>query len=910
MQSLLKKKFHLTTLALIALLFAFPQEGLAKRKKLKKINLTLVVRDECAIRVKRGRKLRNGLNRVPKKLRLQVKATDKGYMPALMINGEYVAKYNQTQSLNDSDVLAGRKKRRKKPTIIYRTTAAEIENQVLQAVCVPQEQSFLQTLTVGLKGLGASIKISNQSPGTFNGTAESNLGISQVSWTNLSNNSSGTASGTDSWTASIPFVNGDNNLKFVATATDGTTQDFKTKVTYNPSITFTSSLELSKEVAYIGEETEVRATIGVPNAPSSVTLYKADSNGNLGDAVVQLKDDGVLPDEIQSDGIFSGEFKYTPETKQIQNYRVKVEGSGTYVSEIFPVYETNRFTKAQIKAAVDKVNYMKTLYDAALLQKKSKWDAAQSVKEYLDSDPNTAAVMISPAGDVSTITKEGIPLTLIPDLWESHSKRSAPSDAIARQNTPSVRPNQGVNNVNYYSDAELYLSGLAGNLPSENMAEEKDPNEIDSNACALISPYYWKFQTKDDMHGYGEALTNNGSACNCWLSYKKLGQQPSDIPLEDFKSLGRFAVVDFSTHGGIGFYDIAKVWDSSSWGPSEWFNGSKSVPIMLSDLRLPSNLAGEFDISLYEDYLQTGKLVVTQYAVLGITPSFVFEEMGPFNNAIILANYCRSTYDNAMANAFLRAGAGAYIGFDNYVDSEYARDLSGTFMSAMLSGKTAIEAYNEALLSLSPTDGKSPAAFYQFKAGNGNLKLGKGNLANESFESGLLRVWEAVGDGRVIAQLGNTKPTDGDYMGIISTGLGYTTSAGSIKQLVCLVSKDVSSLSFDWNFFSEEFLEYCDSKYQDYFEVEICEMDGTSSEPDESACTTHFRKIIDELCSDVSPVDVDFDKGDVYATGWQSGETIDLTQYQGKNIRLSFIAGDVGDSIYDSAILIDNIEIK
>ena len=51
-----------------------------------------------------------------------------------------------------------------------------------------------------------------------------------------------------------------------------------------------------------------------------------------------------------------------------------------------------------------------------------------------------------------------------------------------------------------------------------------------------------------------------------------------------------------------------------------------------------------------------------------------------------------------------------------------------------------------------------------------------------------------------------------------------------------------------------------------------------------------------------------FDKGGVYATGWQTA-TVDVTAMAGTSGMLSFAAHDVGDSIFDSAILIDGVRV-
>jgi len=109
------------------------------------------------------------------------------------------------------------------------------------------------------------------------------------------------------------------------------------------------------------------------------------------------------------------------------------------------------------------------------------------------------------------------------------------------------------------------------------------------------------------------------------------------------------------------------------------------------------------------------------------------------------------------------------------------------------------------------------------------------------------------------------------------------------------LSEDTTSvkLRYDWNYFSEEFLEFCGSIYQDYFTVSLL---GT---------TVQYNDV-DSLCGSVFSSDVSFDKGGVYNTGWQSKE-VDVTSLAGQSGELIFSAGDVGDSIYDTAILIDNV---
>ena len=94
--------------------------------------------------------------------------------------------------------------------------------------------------------------------------------------------------------------------------------------------------------------------------------------------------------------------------------------------------------------------------------------------------------------------------------------------------------------------------------------------------------------------------------------------------------------------------------------------------------------------------------------------------------------------------------------------------------------------------------------------------------------------------------------------------------------------------------------------------MELCEID-LENNGTVKTCTTLFTKNIDSLCGSVGRSDITFDQpadengeSGVYNTGWMS-QSSDISSYSGKAVRLKFSATDVGDSIYDSAILLDNI---
>jgi hypothetical protein len=128
---------------------------------------------------------------------------------------------------------------------------------------------------------------------------------------------------------------------------------------------------------------------------------------------------------------------------------------------------------------------------------------------------------------------------------------------------------------------------------------------------------------------------------------------------------------------------------------------------------------------------------------------------------------------------------------------------------------------------------------------------------------------------------------------------------------------EATEIIFDWNFFSEEFIEYCGAVYQDTFTVSL------TDPMDPGNTVTLFQIMIDDLCGPPSfvgddivyknpkvfPVSVSFDQGDVWATGWKSHVATIPTSLTDKVVELTFSCSDVGDSIYDTAILIDHIEL-
>jgi len=298
--------------------------------------------------------------------------------------------------------------------------------------------------------------------------------------------------------------------------------------------------------------------------------------------------------------------------------------------------------------------------------------------------------------------------------------------------------------------------------------------------------------------------------------------------------------------------------------------------------------------------------VLSAHKAFAVNSKFLSKHIsGNFLNTIIINLSCHNGTEEWW-NVFENKGAGAYFGFSDTTTERFATEQGYDLVEKLRNGNlTTGDAYEE------KTDpyGSKKATWLMW--GKENLKFPKG-LINGSFEEGL-KSWQSNGDGRVIYDLGPIEPTHGNKMGIISTGLGYTTNYGSVQQTF-QIGENYQALRFSWNYLSEEFLEWINSIYQDPFKVTLTSVDDSST-------VILLSRTVDNIATEfgaswsnggdliyVSP-DIIFDMGDVWMTGWQNFE-YNISAFQGSVVTIKFEVVDEGDEIFDTAVLLDNIRLE
>ena len=216
----------------------------------------------------------------------------------------------------------------------------------------------------------------------------------------------------------------------------------------------------------------------------------------------------------------------------------------------------------------------------------------------------------------------------------------------------------------------------------------------------------------------------------------------------------------------------------------------------------PAEAANVGSVVDWDVYLILQELTVMN-GVFAVRPDFVRNLPGFFEQAIVYAGSCEGAANSSLADAFFERGASAFFGYDDIVHTPFA----GTRRPALHGAGRRPRPHGRGLRDHRRRRGPDRADAASSTSAPRTSRYSP-DLRNGGFECGTLAGWERDGDGRVIQKLGAFAPPAGEFMGIISTGLGFTTASGAIEQGFCL-DPAAATLRFDWNFSSEELIEYC-----------------------------------------------------------------------------------------------------
>ena len=679
-------------------------------------------------------------------------------------------------------------------------------------------------------------------------------------------------------------------------------------IVYTPGFMFSRLPQAVPDVAFAGESVSIVFTMRVSanaTVDGSIALFSTKADGAPDQQLGVLKDDGNLGssgDEISDDGVYTYRSTLKCTTEGVLRYRVGVPvktGVSSYVAYSAPVAVEclQHLSAGDCHAAVDTQKAAATLYDT---KKKDVGEAAarKAVLDYL-----SAAAPVKAAG----LEKDGY------GVWAQYKS--------------------GVLGVLSLAPAGLRAGGDGeGDGGDASVTSAVVPHaEIASKRAVVFAPYATEFGSDDESTAIGTSLTTK--VCPSYdVSGPHLGPQSTLAKLRDAMGAG---IVSIATHADTFFTDLPQnAKDGYGWAHS----GSQEVmflgePVncdgLLSSAKTcsgPNTCPGGTEcvitaaqgtslsgvcVDRTQADLKRGRAAVGN-GTFAVLPTFIdrYARDG-MPDSIVYLGGCRTAYNGTLIASLIGAGAKVVGAYTGYVGSAFAGDQGRAFFQNLIDkGLDTGPAF--------PTDVEDldhPGSKFLL-IGATDLTATASLIVNEGFERGDLTGWTREGDGRVISQLGITKPVSAKFMAVISSGLGYTVSNGLIEQTFCIPA-GTYGFSFYWKFYSEEFHEFCGSQFQDTFQAKFVNKLGqelvlvdlaVDDLCDPGDCSGCCEK---GLCVGLVPSDVEFDMGDAHVVPkWQKAK-VDVSQFSDKGpITLSFFITDKGDSIYDTVVLIDALKFQ
>ena len=717
----------------------------------------------------------------------------------------------------------------------------------------------------------------------------------------------------DFWQSDIvTLAQGDNSVTVTATKGTASVSD-AVHITYNPLFSFDGPPLISPNAIFVGENATLVVGMSIPNASksdvvdaSTITLIEVDEDGKELKSYTTLKDDGNGGncDDQQQDSVFSTCLPLTPNAPKVYRFRVKVKISvvlsGTTKTEYYalsPVTEVdavNHFTQSECNAIKGLQTKIRDGFQSSVAGGQAPDAAVAAALAAAKADASVAEAGTSDIGNVWIRYKSGRLGAVNLMGADVRAGGGGPDEGSAAIPTYSVGTRRALSLAPFATSFKATGDEAVDAAKALN-AKQCPPFATDAYADGAAYLRYYRESSQYGIvaiTGHGDALfAGMDTAAKQALRWEHLGSQ---------ETIWSGEAVDC---GAISATSGTCAQNGSGCKPTETcVKTSKEAGVCVDHTQAD---------------VMSGRAIIGD-STYGFVPSFVrHHSPDKFPASIVYLGTCRSMYTGALALQYIAAGAAAVVGFSDYVGQQFAYTDGSTLFDNL------INQGNSVLQGLTLADDPAHPGSHMRLFGESKANAKDANLINPSWDLGRVTGWKAVGDGRVISRLGATLPVAGKYMGIISTGLGFTTTNGSLEQPFC-VDKNKSSLCYFWKFYSEEFTEFCGSQFMDRF---------TSTLTADSGKITMTDAWIDQLCpydcggkspcepgspsckcgqqwKTLTPADVSFDVGNVWMTPWQK-ECTDVSGLSGadKKVTLKFFATDTGDSIYDTVILLDEVTV-
>jgi hypothetical protein len=767
-------------------------------------------------------------------------------------------------------------------------------------------------------GFSATLNVVNDWGSAFNGEIVlTNETDNPIEWWELTFDSNFTITQvTTSWAAAMTD-NGDCNYTFKGTYTGIVAPNSEVRLGFqatkngdpmieNASLTEVVVGYLSEITAYlIASETEFLAAnetetvyfyADIEGANSTATVNLVDSNDNV---VAEMKDDGqynTSGDDIQNDEVFTAKLNIDLSAAGTLSYNAIVQIGGKNVeSDEVTIYIVAPLTPQDFED-------MATVNAAC--------NALRASIEYTEMNVEERAEAFFT--ELSALVASGL-------IVENSIIYNESSFIISFKHSSGLitgiklwEPDENTNGGGFTDrERSAYNSNVNINRTDSILNATANSAIIDKTPSALI---LWSFNMPWDSASYRVPFYENLETD--WENAGLNTTRVMGTTVNDFKKMSGYNAVVVAGHGDT--FD-----NQPSWITSEKLDNINMASYYI-DIALGRIGSYDYD-SANSYYVIFPKAITAWYNSTELNGSIFFSEACTFMGAY---NANSGILNETFPNALLSRGTEAVMGFYNSVKADYSRNFMNTVVTEMITGVTARAAFNTAVNTHGANDAQpAPATAVPHFRGDNNATLITG-IRNGSFEQGSLLnpmpYWTTVGDIRRITELGDSEeltPRDGNRMALLSTGIGslkntaadfYDGTQGSLIQQTFRVPDNVSTLSFDYNFISEEpsflpgYTNYIGSQYNDEFAAEI-------------VVNGNVERIIHESVNSSTWLTDPFESFKLtigqsggrpaYQIGWNSAN-FDLTPYRGQIVTLRFMVFDRGDQVYDTVALADNITVN
>ena len=750
----------------------------------------------------------------------------------------------------------------------------------------------------------------------------------------------------------INLIPGNNRL--TVTVSDGARSASDTVVvTYNPAFRFDTSLAARPETLWVGEATEVVVTIGkgrdATADPSTLELLRVDAEGQTIAVQGAMRDDGGLAtsgDEIQGDGVYSWVGELTCDTPGTLYFRASVHvGPAPGYDAFSPVFQVPCLARVPVADC--------GAHRALVASAGAALEGGASVDQVLAdvrSDASVALAGPAPVSHPGSATEPAVWILFADGLLGA---------AIAP--SPGTRGGGG-------AGAVALAAALGGTIRTAVPGAG-----LGSTRALVLSPFAEHFGADDEGADVTAALSGitcprfaieqDAALANGAASIARF-RRASDYGVMSVATHGAALFAGVQSHAlgkRFGWRHAGAqetLWTGSAVACESLLQAARPCEVTAAaptggcpsgtECLVTKGTASDTGASgkgmcvdETEVDLRMGRAVITNLGY-AVTPAFF--QRGPahrFPGSFVHLGACRSMWNGTLAAALYAAGAALVTGFSDDVSSSWAH-AQAVALFGLVASAGSLATFDASL-----SDPAHPTTQVRL-FGATNLAFNRSDLLNGNFETGSTSGWRSTGDGRVVGQFGTASTVDGKFMGLVSTGLGYAVQTGSLEQTFC-VPAGISRLEFYWAFYSEEFREWCgDDTYQDRFEAvlvgddaiatpvvdvridDLCGYaDGTCGAcaapvACDAACFAQAGCRLDAhgLCDGafncqcgryyvgLEESEVDFDRGGAFKIQWQK-TSVDVSRYAGKGpVTLRMSASDSGDSLFDTAVLIDAVKVE